>query len=241
MEAYPAPTPSGVLQHLIPKVDWYTALSKGGRYAFWAVAGGVVLNSYDSAGLSFVLEAITAAFGLSAAQAGLLATVSVLATAVGGILGGTMADRFGRVRVLMFSITSFGVCNFLAGWAQSYEQLLALRALQGLGFGGLYAAGSVLMAEYSQPSHRGRVLGMTQSAYALGYVFLLVAYPLAFHLAPPELAWRIMLWLGIVPVLPLFWLLTRVPESPVFQAAHGAGATGSEPAARPRFSLLRLF
>jgi hypothetical protein len=64
-------------------------LSKGGRYASWAVAGEYVLNSYDSAGLSFILEAITAAFGLSAAQASLLATVSVLAHA----LGGTLADR----------------------------------------------------------------------------------------------------------------------------------------------------
>src|SRR4051812_3080198 len=100
MLSQPAPRPGGVFQHLIPKVDWYSALSRGGRYAFWAVAGGQILNCYDSAGLSFILEAITAAFGLSAAQAGLLATVSVLATAVGGTLGGTLADRVGRARVL---------------------------------------------------------------------------------------------------------------------------------------------
>src|SRR5262249_22211448 len=63
----------------------------------------------------------------------------------------------------------------------------------------------------------------------------------AFHLTPPELAWRIMLWLGILPVLPLFWLLLRVPESPVFQATQRAPATGAEPAGRAQFSLLRLF
>src|SRR5215210_4682315 len=148
MSAHLSSAPGSVFQHLIPKVDWYTALSKGGRYAFWAVAGGYVLNAYDSAGLSFIITAVTTAFGLSAAQAGLLATVSVLATAVGGTVAGSLADRFGRVRVLCFSIMSFGLGNFLAGWSHSYEQLLLLRTLQGLGFGGLYAAGSVLMAEY---------------------------------------------------------------------------------------------
>jgi predicted MFS family arabinose efflux permease len=62
-----------------------------------------------------------------------------------------------------------------------------------------------------------------------------------FHLAPPELAWRIMFWLGVLPVLPLLWLRTRVPESPAFEAARRAQATGAGPAARPRLSFLRLF
>lgn len=234
------PTSGGVLQGLT-KFDWFTGLSLGGRRAFFAVAGGQILNAYVSAGLSFILVAVTAAFGLSATQAGLLATVSVVATAVGGTLGGTLADRLGRVRVLLISIAAFGVCNFLSGWTQTYEQLLLLRTFQGAGVGGLSAAGAVLMAEYSQETTRGRVLGIMQSAYPLGYVLLLIAYPVVFALSPPAYAWRIMLWLSIIPALPLLWLVTRVPESPVFRDYVLARATEAKQAARQQISLLRLF
>jgi MFS family permease len=229
-----------VVQRL-PKFDSYTGLSVEGRRAFFAVAGGQILNAYVSAGLSFILVAVTAAFSLSATQAGLLATVSVVATAVGGTLGGTLADRLGRVRVLLISTAAFGLCNFLAGWTQTYEQLLLLRTIQGAGVGGLVAAGSVLMAEYSQETTRGRVLGIMQSAYPLGYVLLLIAYPVVFAMAPPEHAWRIMLWLSILPTLPLLWLVMRVPESPVFKDYVLARASAPNQVARQQISLLRLF
>ena len=108
-----------------------------------------------------------------------------------------------RLRVLILSIGSYALFGFLAGCAQSYEQLLVCLTLQGLGFGGEWAAGAVLVAEYAQATQRGRVVGAVQSAWSVGYGAILIANTLAFSLAPPDLAWRVMFWLGVVPAVVL--------------------------------------
>jgi sugar phosphate permease len=119
--------------------------------------------------LGFVLPAVTAAFSLSTTQAGLLGTVGLVTSAVGGAMAGALADAVGRVRVLILSIGSYALFGLLAGCAQSYEQLLVFLTLQGLGFGGEWAAGAVLVAEYAQAKQRGRVIGAVQSAWSIGY------------------------------------------------------------------------
>jgi MFS family permease len=191
---------------------------------------------------SFVLPAVTAAFALSDAQAGLIGTVGLVTSAVGGALAGALADSIGRVRVLLLSIGSYALFTLLAGCAQSYEQLLLFSTLQGLGFGGEWAAGAVLVAEYSQSAQRGRVVGTLQSAWAVGYAVVLVANTVAFSLAPPGLAWRMMFWLGAVPAVVLFWARSGLQESPVYrsEAAARAASTGRG-SARPGLALLGLF
>jgi MFS family permease len=168
--------------------------------------------------LGFVLPAVTAAFALSTTQAGLLGTVGLVMSAVGGAIAGAVADAIGRVRVLILSIGSYALFTLLAGCAQSYEQLLVFLTLQGLGFGGEWAAGAVLVAEYAQAAQRGRVIGAVQSAWSIGYAGVLIANTLAFSLVSSELAWRMMFWVGAVPAIVLLWVRTRVQESPVYRA-----------------------
>ena len=188
MEPQPAPAAPGVLARLSSHLDWYWTLSPPGRAAFWATFGGWALDAYNQMTVGFVLPAVTAAFALSTAQAGLLGTVGLVTSAVGGAMAGALADAVGRVRVLILSIGSYALFTLLAGCAQSYEQLLVFLTLQGLGFGGEWAAGAVLVAEYAQATQRGRVIGAVQSAWSIGYAGVLVANTLAFSLAPPELA-----------------------------------------------------
>jgi MFS family permease len=114
---------------------------------------------------------------------------------------------------------------------------LVFLTLQGLGFGGEWAAGAVLVAEYAQATQRGRVIGAVQSAWSIGYASVLIANVLAFSLAPPELAWRMMFWLGAVPAIVLLWARTRVQESPVYRAASRTAGTGRAGAS----ALLGLF
>ena len=100
----------------------------------------------------------------------------------------------------------------------------------------------MLVSEYAQATQRGRVIGAVQSAWAVGYACVLIANTAAFSLAPPELAWRIMFWLGALPAIVLFWARTRLQESPVYQAEVAARAAGTGPAsAKPGFALLGLF
>ena len=228
MEPQPATAAPGVLARLSSHLDWYWSLSPPGRTAFWATFGGWALDAYNQMTVGFVLPAVTAAFALSTTQAGLLGSVGLVTSAVGGAMAGALADAIGRVRVLILSIGSYALFTLLAGCAQSYEQLLVFLALQGLGFGGEWAAGAVLVAEYAQATQRGRVIGAVQSAWSTGYAGVLIANTLAFSLAPPELAWRMMFWLGAVPAVVLLWVRTRVQESPVYRAEVAArgGRTG---------------
>jgi MFS family permease len=80
-----------------------------------------------------------------------------------------LADRFGRVRTLQITVVWFAFFTFLCGFAQSYPELLVLRALMGLGFGGEWAAGAVLMGEVIRAQHRGKAGGSVQSGWAIGW------------------------------------------------------------------------
>jgi MFS family permease len=155
MESQPALAASGVLARLSSQLHWYWTLSPAGRAAFWATFGGWALDAYNQMTLGFALPAVTAAFALSTTQAGLLGTVGLVMSAVGGAIAGAVADAIGRVRVLILSIGSLH--------------------LQGLGFGGEWAAGAVLVAEYAQAAQRGRVIGAVQSAWSIGYAGVLIA------------------------------------------------------------------
>ena len=115
---------------------------------------------------------------------------------------------------MILSIASYALFTLLAGCAQSYEQLLVFLTLQGLGFGGEWAAGAVLVAEYAQATQRGRVIGAVQSAWSIGYAGVLIANTFTFSLAPPEFAWRMMFWLGAVPAVLLLWVRTGLREVP---------------------------
>src|SRR3954469_7340769 len=237
----PAPAGPGVLARLSSYLDWYRTLSPPGRAAFWATFGGWALDAYNQMTVGFVLPAVTAAFALSTTQAGLLGTVGLITSAVGGALAGALADTIGRVRVLILSIGSYALFTLLAGWSQSYEQLLVFLTLQGLGFGGEWAAGAVLVAEYAETTQRGRVIGAVQSAWSIGYAGVLIANVLAFSLAPPEFAWRMMFWVGAVPAIALLWVRTRVQESPVYLAEIAArGAGPGQAGTRPGSTLLGL-
>src|SRR3954447_7327555 len=242
MEPQPAPAVPGVLSRLSSQLDWYWTLSPAGRAAFWATFGGWALDAYNQMTVGFVLPAVTVAFALTTSQAGLLGTVGMVTSAVGGALAGALADTIGRVRVLILSIGSYALFTFLAGCAQSYEQLLVFLTLQGLGFGGEWAAGAVLVAEYAQATQRGRVIGAVQSAWSTGYACVLIANTLAFSLASPDLAWRMMFWLGAVPAVVLLWARTGVQESPVYRAEVAVrGAGTGQASARPGGALLGLF
>ena len=108
---------------------------------------------------SFVIPTLISIWGMTRGQAGVIGTAALLVSAVGGWLGGWCADRYGRVRVLQVAILWFAVFTLLSGLAQNFQQLLAARALMGLGFGGEWAAGAVLLGETMRPNIAARPWG----------------------------------------------------------------------------------
>jgi MFS family permease len=196
--------------------DWYKSLQGNARPAFWAGFMGWALDGFDFMVLPLALSAIAATFAVSQGAAGLIVTVSLIVSAFGGILAGYLADKIGRVNTLMITIGLYSVGTFLSGLSPSYELLLVFRAIQGLGFGGEWAAGAILVSEMSHPDQRGRVLGMIQSAWAIGWGGAVIAYTIVFSLVGPELGWRVLFWLGILPALLVLYIRRKVSEPEVY-------------------------
>ena len=182
-----------------------------------ATFGGWALDGMDVMVYSFVIPSLIAAWGINKAQAGLLGTSALLLSALGGWLAGLLADRFGRARILQLTIIWFAVCTFLCGFTNSFSQLLVTRGLQGLGFGGEWAVGSVLMGEAIRAEHRGKAVGTVQGGWAVGWGIAALSYTILFRVLPEAVAWRALFWIGILPALLVFYIRRRVPEPQVYR------------------------
>src|SRR5215471_3913977 len=143
--------------------NWYGESSPLERRTFWASFGGWALDALDVQMFSLAIPALIAAFAITKAEAGLLGSITLFFGAIGGWIGGALGDRFGRVKALQMTILTFALATFACAFAMSYTQLLALKAIQGLGFGAEWACGAVLMAEIISPEQRGKALGTVQS------------------------------------------------------------------------------
>ena len=197
---------------------WYRELQASEKRTFWACFGGWALDAMDVQIFSFAIPAIVAAFHLTNADAGLIGTVTLLTSAFGGWFAGALSDRFGRVRTLQITIVWFAFFTFLCGFAQSYGQLFAFRALMGLGFGGEWAAGAVLMGEVIRAEHRGKAVGSVQSGWAIGWAIAALMATFLFSVLPQETAWRVLFWIGLLPAALVFFVRRLVPEPEVFTA-----------------------
>ena len=176
---------------------------------------------------SFVVPALIAVWHITSAEAGLLATSALVISAFGGWIAGMLADRVGRARLLMIMVAWFAFFTFLSGFTQNFEQLLIVRGLQGLGFGGEWAAGSVLIGEVIRASDRGKAVGTVQSAWAWGWAAAAILATIIFQVLPQEIAWRALFFVGILPALLVFYIRAKVPEPKVFKEAVGSAARRS--------------
>lgn len=179
---------------------------------------GWMLDAMDIMLYAFALGAIQKEFELSSAQAGALASVTLVASAFGGIGFGVLADRIGRARSLIISILLYSIFTSLTATAGSLWQLVLWRALVGLGMGGEWSAGSVLVSESWPSRHRAKAIGFMQAGWAIGYILaaLLAAAIL------PKLGWRVLFLLGIFPAFFTLWIRRNVQEPEIWKSRASA-------------------
>lgn len=199
--------------------EWYTTGTPRERKTFWACFSGWALDTYDAQMFSFLLPTLMVVWQISKGEAGMLGTAALLSASLGGWIAGILSDRYGRVRILVFTICWFTAFGALAGFAQSYEQMLVLRTLQGLGFGGEWAVGAALMAEVIRPEHRGKALGFVQSGFAIGWALAAVVMTALLANLPAETAWRIAFWVGVIPAMFVLFVRRHVKDPEIYRQA----------------------
>jgi len=197
-------------------MGWYKELDTNGRRTFIASFGGWAIDALDFMVFTFVITALINLWGIDRGHAGLLGTVTLLFSAIGGWGAGILADRYGRVRILQLTILWFSVCTVAIGFTQNFEQIFVLRALQGLGFGGEWAVGSVLMGEIIRAKDRARAVGTVQSGWAIGWGLAAILYTVAFSIFPEDLAWRTLFWVGVLPAFLVLYIRKHVPEPEIY-------------------------
>ena len=209
--------------------SWYKEADRKTRRIFWTCSAGWAMDMADGVVYSYMIPILVTVLGMSLAEAGMISSANYFAAALGGWIGGWLCDRYGRARILQLTILWFSVFSFASGFAQNYEQLLIIRVLQGLGFGAEWAVGAVLLGEVIAPKDRGKALGTVQAGAPIGSgIAALLAGPFA-AMFDPELGWRIVFWMGILPALLIFFVRKDSDDSEVFRrAAALAKKTGEK-------------
>lgn len=199
-----------------PSGLWITHLNSRERATLIGTFAGWMLDGMDVMVYSFVMPSLILLWHISKDKAGLLGTSALLLSSVGGWLAGLAADRWGRVRILQLTILWFAVFTFLSGFTHNFTELLIVRCFQGLGFGGEWAVGSVLIGETIRTKYRGRAVGVVQGGWSIGWGIAAVFYTVFFAEFRPEIAWRAMFWIGLLPALAAVWVRRHVEEPEIF-------------------------
>jgi MFS family permease len=186
------------------------------RRTLLAASLGWALDAFDAMLYALVLALLMRDLGISKTVAGSLGTLTLLASGIGGVLFGFIADRVGRKRALMASILTYSVCSFASGLATSIAMLAVARFLLGLGMGGEWNTGATLVAESWPAELRAKAISIVQSSWAIGFAAAaLVAGPIARYYG-----WRAVFFVGIIPAAVTLWIQRSVPESELWQKSE---------------------
>src|SRR5712692_9181919 len=198
--------------------DWPRQITAAERKSLLAGGLGWMLDAMDVMLYSLVLTYLIREFSMDTQTAGFLNSLTLVASAIGGLLFGLVADRIGRTRSLMASILVYSLASAACAFSHSVTQLAVFRFVLGLGMGGEWTAAAALIAETWRAEHRGKALGLMQSAYAIGEAVaaLVVAVVL------PNFGWRAVFLVGVLPALLVFWIQSSVPEPVLWSERRSA-------------------
>jgi MFS family permease len=213
------------------------------RHTLLAAALGWMLDAFDAMLYALVLAYVMRDLGMSKATSGFLYTLTLLASGIGGVGFGFLADRIGRKRALMLSILTYSVCSFASGLSTTVLMLAVCRFVLGLGMGGEWNTGATLVAETWPDELRAKAIALVQSSWAIGYALAALVAGIVLRYSN----WRFVFFVGILPALITLWIQNRVPESPMWeeqqleqrQELEPRGTQGSRGTTESFFSIFR--
>lgn len=180
------------------------------HYRLLIITGlGWMFDAMDTGIIAFVLPVLIKTWGLTTAQVGYIGSVGLIGMALGAVLAGSVADRFGRKNVFAGTLVIYSVATGFCGLAWSFESLLLFRFLVGFGLGGQLPVAVTLVTEYAPPGDRGRFIVLLESFWGIGWLLAaIIAY-----LIIPRYGWNIAFLIGALPALYVFKIWKSVPES----------------------------
>jgi MFS family permease len=188
-------------------------ISSAQRRTLLAAALGWMLDAFDAMLYALVLAYVMRDLGMSKGTAGLLNSLTLLASGIGGVAFGFIADSLGRKRALMLSILTYSVCSFASGLSTTVPMLAVFRFILGLGMGGEWNTGATLVAETWPMEWRAKAIAVVQSSWAIGYALAALVSGIVLHYAN----WRTAFFVGILPALVVLWIQQGVPESEMWR------------------------
>lgn len=201
-------------------LTWWHESPPEAHKALIAASFGWMLDAFDVMLYALVLASLMGDLGIAKSTAGGLGSLTLAASAAGGIIFGLVADRFGRTRALMASVLIYSMFTFACGLAQDVLQLAIFRVLLGIGMGGEWASGAALVSETWPAEHRGKALGVMQSSWAVGYGLAALVNMVVL----PAYGWRAVFFVGVLPALFIFWVQRRVPEPAIWVETRARAA-----------------
>jgi len=187
----------------------------------WA---GWIFDFYDLILFTFLLIPIGRELGLSRVELSFVLGASLAATAIGGVIFGVLSDRYGRKKVLQWTILTYSVGTFLSGFAPTLFVLLIFRIVTGLGVGGEWATGQTYIGEAFPPKVRGRYAAFMQTGAPLG---IIVASVIG-GLLEPSIGWRMCFFISVAPALLVVFVRRRLPESDLWTEHRRVVIAGSK-------------
>jgi MFS family permease len=214
-------------------LTWWHDADRAQKRALLAASAGWMLDAFDVNLYALVLGSLVLDLGLDRATAGSLQSATLLAAAVGGLVFGVVADRWGRVRALTASILLYSIFTAACGFASTAAELAVFRIGLGLGMGGEWASGAALVSETWPDRHRAKALAFMQSSWAIGFALAAIASYLVQSVA--GWGWRGVFFIGVLPAALTVWLRRRVDEPAIWRETHDSRRDGSS---RPRITRL---
>lgn len=206
------------MANIIPQSTrvWYKEINRLQWNALIAAFLGWTLDAFDFLLYNFTILTLIKQWGLTTATTGLVASFTVVASSIGGMVFGRFADRFGRMKALTFTVLIYSLATGLCSLSQNIWQLMIFRLLVGLGMGGEWSAGAALISETWPKEHRGKAMSIMQSGYAVGgLIASLIAGPII-----QAYGWRPLFFVGIIPAFLVYWIRRHVEEPDIYKEAQ---------------------
>ena len=204
---------------------WYRGISREQWNVLFAAMLGWMLDSMDFVLYLMAITTLQQKFNFGTETAGLLTSVALFTSAAGGLLFGVIADYVGRARALMATVLIYSICSLGTATSQNLTQLIAWRAVLGLGMGGEWSSGAVLVSESWPAEHRGKAIGIMQSGWAIGYIVA----ALVASVVLPRFGWRWLFVVGVLPALLVVWIRRGVHEPGIWRKGERPGLAGNNP------------